>query len=91
MSYQRWSNVETALHNVEKQLYQRRETLFQRCFNVAHQRSIKLVQHWKSDVGFCLVFVLLLFQRWSTTLKQRWSGVKISAGWKGKEMLCEID
>ena len=57
-------------------------TLFQHCFNVADRRCINVVQRWKSDVGFCFIFNVgsRLFQRWSTTLKQRWSDVEMLAG-----------
>ena len=64
----RWNNVEI--------------NLYQRCFNGGHQRSVNVVQRWKSDVGFCFIFNVgsTLFQRWSTTLKQRWSNVEMLAG-----------
>ena len=57
-------------------------TLFQRCFNVGHRHCIKVVQRWKSDVGFCFIVNIrsTLFQRWSTTLKQRWSNVEMWLG-----------
>ena len=53
-----------------------------RCFNVGHWRCINVVQRWKSDVGFCFIFNAgsSLFQRSSTTLKQRWSDVEMLAG-----------
>ena len=57
-------------------------TLFRRCFNVGQWRCFNVVQRWKSDVGFCFIFNVgpTLFQRWSTTLKQRWSDVEMLAG-----------
>ena len=63
-------------------LFRRCVTLFWRCFNVKHWRCINVVQRWKSDVGFCFIFNVgsTLFQRSSTTLKQRWSDVEILAG-----------
>ena len=71
----RWNNVDTTL-------YQRCATLFRRCFNVGRWRCINVVQRWKSDVGFCFIFIVesTLFQRWSTTLKQHWSNVEMLAG-----------
>ena len=64
-----WNKVEIKLH--------------QRCFNVVHRRCINVVQCWKSDVGFCFIFNVgsTLFQRRSTTLKQRWSDVEMLAGY----------
>ena len=40
------------------------------------------MQRWKSDVGFSFIFKAgsTLFQRWATTLKQRWSDVEILTG-----------
>ena len=63
-------------------LFRRCVTLFPRCFNVRHWRCINVVQRWKYDVGFCFILNVrsTLFQRWSTTLKQRWSDVEILAG-----------
>ena len=67
-------------------LIRRCATLFRCYFNVRNWRCINAVQHLKHDVGFCLIFNVepTLFQRWSTTLKQRWSDVEILAGleWK---------
>ena len=64
----RWNNVEIKL--------------YQRCFNVVSTSGINVVQRWKSDVGFCFIFNVgsTLFQRWSTTLKQRWSNVEMWLG-----------
>ena len=72
--------------NVEATFKQRRDkvisTLLQRCSNVEYRRCINVVQRWKSDVGFCFIFNVgsALFQRWSTTLKQHLSYVKMLAG-----------
>ena len=73
----------TRLSIVKIKLYQHCFwTLFQCCFNVKHRRCINIVQRWKSDVGFCFIFNVesTLFQRWSTTLKQRWSDAEMLAG-----------
>ena len=58
------------------------QTTYQRCFNVRDRFCINVVQSWKSEVGFCFIFNLgsTLFQRWFTTLKQRWSDVEMLAG-----------
>ena len=47
-----------------------------------YQRCINVVQRSKSDVGFWFIFNVrsTLFQRWSTTLKQRCSHIEILAG-----------
>ena len=83
------TNVNARLSNVVSTLYQRCVTLFRRCvtlfrhcFNVGHWRYINVVQLWKSDVGICFIFNVgsTLFQRWSTTLKQRWSDAEMLAG-----------
>ena len=70
-----WNNVDTTL-------YQRCATLFRHCFNVGARRCIYVVQRSKTDVGFCFIFIvgLILFQRWSTTLKQRCSNVQMLVG-----------
>ena len=62
----RWNNVAQRSYNVSA-----------RCWNNI------VVQSWKSDVWFCFIFNArsILFQRWSTTLKQRWSGVEMLAGY----------
>ena len=77
MSTLAWNNVVSTLH-------QRWETLFQRCVTLFQRpgRCINVVQRWKTDVGFCFIFNVgsMLFQRWSTTLKQRWSNVEMLAG-----------
>ena len=81
------TGFDIAFTNAEDTLKQRLDkvisTLFQCCFNVGHWRCINFVQRWKSDVGFCFIFNVgsTLFQRWSTTLKQRWSDVEILAGY----------
>ena len=80
------TGFDIAFTNVEDTLKQRQDkvvsTLFQRCFNVGHRRCINIVQRWKSDVGFCFIFNVesTSFQRWSTTLKQRWTDVEMLAG-----------
>ena len=72
---QRW-------YNFVSTLFWRCVTLFRRSFNVGHWRCINVVQRWKSDVGFCFIFNVgsTLFQRWSRTLKQRWSDVEMLTG-----------
>ena len=69
--------------NVVQRYFDVASTLFRRCFNVGVRRCINVVQRWKTDVGFCFIFNVesTLFQRWSTTLKQRWSDVEMLAGW----------
>ena len=69
-------------NNVVSTLYQCCATLFRRCFNVGDWRCINFVQHWKSDVVFCFIFNVgsTFFQRWFTTLKQRWSDFEMLAG-----------
>ena len=80
------TGFDIAFTNVEDTLKQRQDkvvlTLFQRCFNVGHRCCINVVQCWKSDVGFCLIFNVesTSFQRWSTTLKQHWTDVEMLAG-----------
>ena len=75
---QRCINVVPILCNV----FRRSVTLFRSSFNVRHSRCINVVQSWKSDVEFCFIFNVgsMLFQRWSTTLKQRWSEVEMLTG-----------
>ena len=68
--------------NVVPTLFQRCIALSLRCFNVGYWHCINVLQHWKSEVGFCFIFNFgsTLFQRWSTKLKQRWSNVEMLAG-----------
>ena len=49
---------------------------------MGHWRYIHVVQRWKSEVRFCFIFNVgsKLFQRWSTTLKQRWSDLEMLDG-----------
>ena len=79
----RWNNVDTTL-------YQRCATFFRRCFDVGFWRYINFVQHWKTHVGFCFNFNVgsTLFQRWSITLKQRWSDVEMLAGINSRNSIC---
>ena len=68
---QRWNNF--------VQRWSSFATLFQRCFNVGFQSYINMVQRWKSDVEFCLIFNVAstLLQCWSITLNKalfrRWN------------------
>ena len=68
--------------NIVPVLFRRWVKLSWRCFNVEHWRCINVLQRWKSDVRFCFIFNVgsMLLQRWTTTLKQRWSDVEIFAG-----------
>ena len=77
---QRCINLVPTLCNVVSTLC----NVFRRCFNVGHWCCISVVQRWKTDVGFFFIFNVrsTLFQLWSTTLKQRWSNVKMLAGLK---------
>ena len=62
--------IVSTLCNVDSTLFQgRTPTLY------------RLVQRWKSDVGFCFIFNVgsTLFERWSTALKQHWSGNEMVA------------
>ena len=62
-------------YSVNKTICRRCPTLFQRYFNVGFRSCINIEQVWKSNFGFCFVFNVgsMLFQFWSTTLKQCWS------------------
>ena len=77
-------------NNVVSTLYQRCVTLFQRCFNVGHWRSINVRQRWKPDVWFLFHFqrqinvISTLIQSVETKLIQPWN-VRWEAGrWKEK-------
>ena len=85
-----WCNVVSTLCKVVSTLFQRCTTLFWRCFNVGHWRCVSVVQRWKSDVGFCFIFTVgsTLLQRWSRTLKQRWSYVEMLTGLLNYHPLC---
>ena len=79
-----------ALTNVDAGLKQRcinvSTNVVQRCFHLVSTLGTDIVwtfvQCCKSDVGFCFIFTFgsTLFQRWFTTLKQRWSDVEMLAG-----------
>ena len=66
-------------------------------FTVGTDVVSKLCQHWKSDAGFCFILNAgsTLFQRWSTTLKQRWSDVETTLirRWKNVDptLKCWVD
>ena len=67
-------------NNVQKKF---RQCCVVSTFNVGHRRCIYVAQRWKSDVGFCFIFKVrsTFFQRWSTTMKQRWFDVEMLTGW----------
>ena len=77
-----WNNIISTLNQRYTTLFRRCSTLFRRCFNFGHWRCINVVERWKSDIGFSFIFNVgsMLFQRSSTTLKQRWSDVEMLAG-----------
>ena len=52
MSYQRWNNVLQCWKTVASVLCK----VDLCCFSVGHQHCINIVQHWKSNFGFCFIF-----------------------------------
>ena len=68
-------------YNVNKTICRRCPTLFQHYFNVGLRSCINIEQVWKSNFGFSFAFNVgsILFQFWSTVLKQRWSNFEMLA------------
>ena len=81
MLKQRCDNVTSTLiqgwNEFKQLLHQHWARLYQCCCNIKKWRSINVVFHCNSYVGFCFIFnkinVILTFQHWTTTLKQLWS------------------